>query len=162
MAPSQTPLKLQSGSSIPADSSTCPDTAEMSDTLLESLAFTALPALPDAAPRRDGSTAASPRATGGSCGFATTALLSAFHADFELWASSMESSLHTELAALRHQVSASETVVSAIESWLWKRPTPPTSIASANTSSTSMMARTGAGGITFGSKVSQKQLQVLT
>lgn len=51
---------------------------------------------------------------GGPSGSETTALISAFHTDFETWAIKMELSIYAELSALRQQMTVSETAVSAI------------------------------------------------
>lgn len=92
MAQGQTPLKLRSGASIRVASKSCLDIAQIDNvTPPESAAPTAIPELTDTAHIRGVSAAANPPAPGGSSGFATTALLSAFRADFKKWASKMES-----------------------------------------------------------------------
>lgn len=71
-------------------------------------------ALSPATQTGDGPAQLLPSASGGSAGSATTALLSAFRADFESWASKMETSLHVQFNALKQQVSALEATVSAL------------------------------------------------
>lgn len=71
-------------------------------------------AMPLDTPSEDGPAELFPPASGGSAGSATTALLSAFRADFESWASKMEASLHVELQALQHRVSTTENAVSVL------------------------------------------------
>lgn len=55
-----------------------------------------------------------PQTPGGSSRSETMALLSAFQAEFEKWTVKIETSLHKDLHALKQQVSATETAVSAL------------------------------------------------